>query len=133
MADKMDATYQFALWTIYRNYLLPDCLQISYIDYFYRTLAQVLIWALSDNQDGCQNGRHLSVYSCGHSNLVIYHPISSKFHLWTTFIKLLFMSEYGFCPMNDYQDFCQNGYPLFRRRALGGALCRSPTVLVLLL
>ena len=72
------------------------------MDYFYQTLAQVLIWALSDNQDGCQNGRHLSVCTCGHSNLVIYHPISSKFYIWTTFIKLLFMSEYGFCPMNDY-------------------------------
>ena len=47
---------------------------------------------LSDNQDG----RHLSVY--------IYHQISSKFNLWSTFIKLLFMSEYGFCPVNDYKD-----------------------------
>ena len=25
-------------------------------------------------------------------------------------MQLLFMSEYGFCPMNDYQDFCQNRY-----------------------
>ena len=40
------------------------------------------------------------------------------------------MSEYGFCPMNDYQDFCQNGYPLLRRRELGGASCRRLTVLV---
>ena len=71
--------------------------------FFYQTLG------LSDNQDG----RHLSIYTCGHSNLVIYHPFSSKFYIWTTFIKLLFMSEYGFCPMNDYQDFRQNGYPLF--------------------
>ena len=118
------------LWTIFLNHLLPDCLQISYIDYFYQTLAQVLIWALSDNQDGHQNGPHLSVYTCGHSNLNIYHPISSKFHIWTTFIKLLFMSEYGFCPMNDYQKFCQKGYPLFRRRAIGRPLCRSLTVLV---
>ena len=73
------------------------------MDYFYQTLG------LSDNQDG----RHLSVYTCGHSNLVIYHPISSKFHIWTTFIKLLFMTEYGFCQMNDYLDFSQNEYPLF--------------------
>ena len=79
------------------------------MDYFYQTLG------LSDNQDGCQNGHHLSVYSCGHSNLVIYHPISSKFHIqiWTTFIKLLFMSEYGFCQMNDHQVFRQKGYPIF--------------------
>ena len=32
--------------------------------------------------------------------------------------------------MNDYQDICQNRYPLFRLRALGGALCRNLTVLV---
>ena len=77
------------------------------MDYFYQTLG------LSDNQDDHQNGRHLSVYTCGHSNLVMHHPISSKFCIWTTFIKLLFISEYGFCQMNDYQDFHQNGYPLF--------------------
>ena len=59
-----------------------------------------------------RDDRHLSVYTCGHSILVIYHPYSF-FHIWTTFIKLLFMSEYGFYLMNDYQDFCQNGYPLF--------------------
>ena len=65
------------LLTIYLNHLLPDCLQISYIDYFYQTLTQVLILALSNNQDGRQNCHHLSVYTCGHSNLVIYHLISS--------------------------------------------------------
>ena len=70
------------------------------MDYFYQTLA------MSDNQDGSQNGHHLSVYTCGHSILVIYHPISSIY-------GLLFMSEYGFSLMNDYQDFRQNGYPLF--------------------
>ena len=51
------------------------------MDYFHQTLALVLIWALSDNQDGQQNGRHLSVDICGPSNIVIYHPISSKFHI----------------------------------------------------
>ena len=107
MADKMAADYQLLLWTIYLNHLLPDYLQISYMDYFYQTLG------LSDNQDGRQNGGHLSVYTFGHSNLVIYHPISSKFHIWATFIKLLFMSEYAFCQIIDYQNFCQNGYPLF--------------------
>ena len=58
------------------------------------------MWALSDNQDG----NHLLVCTCGHSNLVIYHSISSKFHIWTSFIKLLFMSEYGFCLMNNNKD-----------------------------
>ena len=94
------------------------------MDYFYQTLG------LLDNQDGRQNDRHLTVYTCGHSNLVIYHPISSKFHIWTTFKELLFISEYVFCQMNDYQDFRQMDIP-FRCWALGGALCRSPTDLVL--
>ena len=44
---------------------LPDYLQISFMDYFYQTLA------LSENQDGRKNGPHLSVYTCGHSILVI--------------------------------------------------------------
>ena len=42
----------------------------------------------------------LPVRTRGHPTLVIYYPIASKFHLWTTFIKLLLISEYGFCPMN---------------------------------
>ena len=67
---------------------------------------------MNDNQDGCKNGRHLSVCSCGHSNLVIYHPISSKFHIWNTFIKILFMSEYWFCLTTINKDCRQNGYPL---------------------
>ena len=110
MANKMAAASQFAL---YLSHLLPDCIQISYMDYFYQTLALFRIWALSDNQDGRQNDRHLSVCTCGHSNLVIYHRVSSKFHIWTTFIKLLFMSEYGFCSMNDNQDCRQNGYLVY--------------------
>ena len=57
------------------------------MDYFYQT------HCLSDIQDGHQNGRHLSVNTYGHSSLVIYHPISSKFHIWTTFIKLLFFAK----------------------------------------
>ena len=43
-------------------------------------------------------------FACVDTNLAIYHQISSKFHIWTTFIKLLFMSEYELCPMNDNQD-----------------------------
>ena len=66
---------------------------------------------MDDNQDGCKNGRCLSVCMCGHSNLVIYHPIPSKFHIMTTFIKLLFMSEYGFCLINDNQDGRQTDIP----------------------
>ena len=52
------------------------------MDYFNLTLTQVWIWALSVNQDGLQNGRSLKVFNCGHSNLVIYHRIYSKFHTY---------------------------------------------------
>ena len=81
------------------------------LDYFYQTLAQVRSGALSANQDGLKNGPNQSVCTCGHSNLIIYRPIPSKVHIWTTFIKLLFMSEYVFCPMNDNEECRQNGYP----------------------
>ena len=56
---------------------------------------------MNDNQDGRQNGRHLSVCSCGHSILVIYYPIASKFHIWITFIKLSPKLEYGLCPISQ--------------------------------
>ena len=38
--------------------------------------------AMNDNQDDRQNGHRLSVCTCGHSTLVIYYPITSKFHIW---------------------------------------------------
>ena len=38
---------------------------------------------------------------------VIYHPISSKFHILIAFIKRLPAFEYWFCLMNDNQDYCQ--------------------------
>ena len=44
-----------------------------------------------------------------HSNLVIYHRISSKFHIWLIVIKLLPKVEYGFCLMNAKHDSRQNG------------------------
>ena len=40
------------------------------------------------------------------------NQISSKFHIWIASIKLSFKLEYGFCPMNDYQDDQQNGHRL---------------------
>ena len=113
MANKMDATCQFALvdsdmyhkisfkfhiWTTFFN-LSPK------FEYEY--------CPNNDNQDGQQNGCRPSVCTCGHSNLDIYHQISSKFYIWTTVFILLTVIEYGFCPMNDNQNCCQNGYPLF--------------------
>ena len=58
----------------------------------YQTLAQDGIWVCrtTDKQDGRQNGRRLSVCTCGQSNLVIYHPISSKFH---TFLYMNFFYQ----------------------------------------
>ena len=103
--------------TLVIYYLIPIKLHI------WITLIK-LLWALSDRQNGHQNGRQVS-------NLVICRPISSKFHIWTTFIKLLFMSEYGFCPMNSNLELSPNSWiSPFHSRALCGALCLSPTVLV---
>ena len=42
----------------------------------------------NDNQDGGQNGPHLSICFCGQSTFIIYYQITSKFHIWITFIKL---------------------------------------------
>ena len=42
----------------------------------------------NDNQNGWQNGRRLSICFCGQSNIIIYYPITSKFHIRITFIKL---------------------------------------------
>ena len=70
----------------------------------------VFCWT-NDKQEGRQNGHRLSVFSCGHSNL--YHPISYKFHIWITVIKLWPKFEYRCCPMNDNQDGCQNGRHLW--------------------
>ena len=62
------------------------------------------------NDKAChQNCHHLLVYSCGHSNLVIYHLISSEFDIWTTFIKLSPMLQHGFCQTNNNHDGHQNG------------------------
>ena len=54
---------------------------------------------MNNNQDGLQNGCRLSVCSCGHSTLVIYYPIASKFHIWITLIKLLPNFENGLFPI----------------------------------
>ena len=45
-----------------------------------------------------------SIRCCGHSNLVIFNWISSKFHIWFASFKPCFKFEYEFCPTNDSQD-----------------------------
>ena len=55
---------------------------------------------MNSNQDGCQNGRRLwSVCTCGHSKLVIYHTVASKFNIWIALIKSSPKFEHGFCPI----------------------------------
>ena len=74
------------------------------MDYFYQTLTQTWIWVLSNKQDGHLNDRHLSVCTCGHSNLGFYHRIPSKFYKLITSIKLSPKIQYVLFLMNDYQD-----------------------------
>ena len=42
----------------------------------------------NDNKDGLQNGRRLSICFCGQSTLIIYYRVTSKLHIWITFIKV---------------------------------------------
>ena len=95
MADKMAPTYQYLLlWSL----LLSHFNWIS--SKFHIWIASINLsfkyeygfCQTSDNQDGQQNGRRLSMHVCcrGHSNLVIFYQISSKFHVWIASIKLLF-------------------------------------------
>ena len=41
------------------------------------------------------------VHCCGHSNLVFFNLISSKFHIWFASIKPWFKFEYEFCPTKE--------------------------------
>ena len=59
-----------------------------------------MFYPMRDNQDGHQNVWRLMVCTCGHSNLVIYHQISSEFHLWITFTKLYPKINCRICLMN---------------------------------
>ena len=95
MADKMASAY------------FSCCVQ-SNLAVFIGFFPKFHIWITSiklsfkfeyGNEDGWQNGHHLSVFTCGHSTLVIYYMIASKFHIWITFIKLAPKFEYGLCPM----------------------------------
>ena len=118
MAEKMAAAYQSAS---------IDCCGLSNLVIFNLISSKFHIWFASikpwfkfeyefcltnDNQDGRQNSCRLSVWivcCCGHSNLVIFNRISSKFHIWFASIKPWFKFEYEFCPTNDNQDGRQNG------------------------
>ena len=72
-----------------------------------------------------KNGRRLSFCSCGHSILVIYHPISSKFHIWTTSIKLLFMSAYVFVRWTIIKIVAKTDIPFSLQGIMRGPLSES--------
>ena len=76
MADKNGRCLSICFCGQYLNYFLPDCFQISYMDYFYQTF----------------------------THLIIYYLIASKFHIWITFFKLSPKLEHWFCLTNDQQD-----------------------------
>ena len=63
---------------------------------------------------------HLSIPCCGHSNLVIFYWITSKFHIWIDSIKLLFKFEYKFSLTNDNQD----------GRHLSGCFCGQSSLII---
>ena len=50
----------------------------------------------------------LSVCTCGHANLLIYHPGASKFHIWITFFKHSPKFEW---VLSDNQDGLPNWLP----------------------
>ena len=115
------------MWTLYLSHLLPDCFQNFLYGFLFIKLSSQFEYGLCPITKMAATCQFALLYTL----TVIYHLISSKFHIWTSFIKLLFISKYGFCPMNDNQDCRQNGYPLFTAgHYAAGALCRSPTALV---
>ena len=64
------------------------------------------------------------VTTCQFALVNIFQAISSKFHIWTTFIKLLFKSENGFCPKND--NHCKIGFRLsVSRVGISGTTAKS--------
>ena len=66
----------------------------------------------------CSIGFSFSACCLGHSNLVFFNRISSKFHVLIASIKLSFKFKYGLCPTKDNKDFRQNGHRLSVSAAL---------------
>ena len=74
------------LWTLLLSYLSPNFFKITYMNCCPKIDCGHC--PKNDNQHGYKNVHPLSICMCGHSNVVIYHPVSSIFHIWTSFIKL---------------------------------------------
>ena len=106
MAGKMANAYQCRL----------SCSVL--LSHFYRISSKFHVWIASirlllqfeykfsptnDNQDGRQNGHRLSICFCCQSTLIIYYPITSKFH-----IKLLVCPITKMATKNN-QNGRQNG------------------------
>ena len=118
MADKMAATYSVG------------CRGHSILVIFYRITSKFHVWIASikllfkfeykysltnDNQDGRQNGHRLSICFYGQSILIIYYTITSKFHIWITFIKLSFclITKTAANMATTYQSFITQFLPNF--------------------
>ena len=92
MATKMATACRFALVdTLASSFIYhPISSKFNIGITFIKLSPKLEYWfcLMKDNQFGRQNVCCLQVWFYGHSNLVIYHLISSKFHIRITFIKL---------------------------------------------
>ena len=97
MADKMAATYQFCCCGRSKIVILIIFFQTSYMDCFHRTLVQVWICVLSDEQLLRWSIKMAVAYQFVFmdTTIILYYPISSKFHTWISFIKLSPTFRYG--------------------------------------
>ena len=81
------------------------------MDYFHPTLSQDRLWVLS--KMAAQKAAACCFESVETQTWSFIAKFIPNFIYRTTFINLLFMSEYGFCPIYDSQDCHENGYPHF--------------------
>ena len=131
MVVKMAAACRFALVDTLLKVFITRFLQ-NYLDGVLSSNSFPKIdcgyFPMKDNQDGSKKCRHLSVCSCGHSNLVIYLP---------NFMYGILLSKYCSCLNMGFVQrpiikMSPKRISLFHCRAICGALCWSPTVLVVL-
>ena len=113
MADKMAVAYQFASIRCFGHSNIVICNLIS--SKFHIWFASIKPW-FKFEYEFCPKRitkmadimaptyQFASIGCCGHSNLVIFNRISSKFHIWFASIKPWFKFEYEFCRTNYNQD-----------------------------
>ena len=118
MAEKMAAAYQFTSNLCYghSNSIIFNGISSK----FHKWIASTKLWfmfeygffrrtiiKMADKMAAAY--QFTSIHCCGHSNLVIFIRISSKFHKWIASIKFWFKFEYWFSSTNDNEDGRQNG------------------------